>query len=127
MADQTSITGRSGSIRLKYDPSGVTKCLGPVNFRLATLDRPYMGLTQACRLLRQEFRPLYPRIFPVHHGIRYYGEYLLAFGLNETVQAMGKLITTASLDTLPQHYGYDIFAFFNVVHDSNVQLPPHNG
>lgn len=52
-------------------------------------ERSYMGLTQVCQLIRQEFRPLYLGAIKVYISPRYIPQYLSAFGLDEMTRTMG--------------------------------------
>jgi len=53
--------------------------------------RPYFGLNQACRLLREEFRPIYMSELGFCIDL-HAGQYLVAFGSNEEEQTIGQSV-----------------------------------
>lgn len=53
--------------------------------------RPHFGLTQACRMLREEFRPIYMSELGFCIDL-HAGQYLAAFGSNEEEQSIGQSV-----------------------------------
>ncbi|KAI4655075.1 uncharacterized protein J4E79_008140 [Alternaria viburni] len=77
--------------------------------------RHYFGLTQTCRLFRHEFRPLYLEelSFGIKSGL---GHFLVIFGHNDEIQAMGHHIINIMSDSLP-HDGIDLLAVLKKMSD----------
>ena len=77
--------------------------------------RHYFGLTQACRLLRHEFRSLYlaELSFDINSHL---GQFTVMFGHNDEIRAMGHHIVSITRDFLP-HDGIDILAVLKKMSD----------
>ncbi|KAI4932544.1 hypothetical protein J4E85_002942 [Alternaria conjuncta] len=76
--------------------------------------RPYFGLTQACRMLREEFRPLYMSELGFCIDL-HVGEYLLALGSNEEEQNIGQSIADIMRAPLSDD-GADLLPFLKTLH-----------
>ena len=77
--------------------------------------RHYFGLTQTCRLLRHEFRPLYLQELSLEVDSRL-GQFLSIFGHNEESQVLGHRIIKTMGDPLP-HHGVDVLPLLKDIFD----------
>ncbi|KAI4714682.1 hypothetical protein J4E89_000363 [Alternaria sp. Ai002NY15] len=64
--------------------------------------RPYFGLTQTCRTLREEFRPLYVSEIGFSIDLGQIGQYLAAFGSNEEEKIIGQSAANISQSPLSE-------------------------
>jgi len=79
-------------IHIKYTSIKSRKRFKTVNqWDAAHERRPYFGLTQACRMLRDEFRPIYFRELGFAIDL-HLGQYLATFGSNEDEQSSGQSV-----------------------------------
>jgi hypothetical protein len=60
-----------------------------------------MGLTQACSILRQEFRQLYIKSLPLSLTPEHIGEFLSAFALSDNNRGIGKSIIANTAGPIP--------------------------
>ncbi|KAI4696529.1 uncharacterized protein J4E88_000706 [Alternaria novae-zelandiae] len=97
-------------IHLKYTSIKSRKrCKSVKQWAAAHERRPYFGLTQACRMLREEFRPLYMSELGFCIDL-YVGQYLLALGSNEEEQSIGQAVTNIMQTPLSDD-GADLLPF----------------
>jgi hypothetical protein len=77
-----------------------------------------MGLTQACNILRPEFRPLYLRSFKVRVAPPQLDGFLTNLGINDEIRLMGHFITAAKKGPLPDN-GLDVLPFLNSLREKD--------
>ena len=97
-------------IHIKYTSIKSRKrCKSVKQWAAAHERRPYFGLTQACRMLREEFRPLYMSELGFCIDL-HVGQYLLALGSNEEELSIGQAVTNIMQTPLSDD-GADLLPF----------------
>ncbi|KAH6095078.1 hypothetical protein HBI65_117410 [Parastagonospora nodorum] len=95
---------------------------GPVH-RWATA-RLYMGLTQACRLLRHEFRPLYMGALRYSTSLDNLAEVIELVELREMKRDIGTILDDLEQWPLPAR-GIDLLQFFNIIQSQSEKMNVH--
>jgi hypothetical protein len=90
--------------RISYKPTKAYMQFRIVNVWADTHKcRVYMHLTRVCRLVRQEFCPLYPKVLSINISPQQLGKPLRTFGLLDSMQEIGAFISMARQN--PLHNG----------------------
>lgn len=103
-------------------PNRKTIKSGPV-YRWNTA-RPYMGLTQACRLLRHEFRPLYMGALRYSTSLDTLAEVIELVGLVDMKRDFGTILDDLDQWPLPAR-GIDLLRFFNILQSHSEKMNVH--